>query len=263
MCPWIPADFFRDFLRIWSQSSGLDWDLRVDLTRSGPTRANYQAGDDPFTVGQAQAGILCAPTYLWGVENSPPRLCLAGWTPVFSDIQAPLYHSVVLVKKESPFQNLQDLRDAKWAFNDPCSLSGYFSVTTSLGGDTTELEARATFTGGHMESLAALMADDCHACAVDSNGWQIHRGRNKDWGAKLREVCHLGPFPTQPLVLSAMLQAEQIVHLRKSLESCVTDSLLWAPLKEEYGLVRFVKYQESDLKSLEERLDSSGPCSNS
>lgn len=254
LSPWLPAEFFRVLLRGWERHLEEPCELMLEERFSGPTRAQVAAGEDPLSSGQAEAGIICAPTYLWARRHNPPRVQLAGWVPVFQDLHRPVYHSLVLVPQDSPAQALSDLREAKWSFNDPCSLSGYHSVLASLGGDTSRLQARAVYSGGHEQSLALLASGHAEACAVDANGWFMRRkGAQHD---KLRVVAELGPFPAQPIVFSAAVGQERLQALATALESTVQDSRLLKKLQEEFGLVRFVASDEELLRDLSRVLES-------
>jgi ABC-type phosphate/phosphonate transport system substrate-binding protein len=254
MCPWLPESFFRDFLAVWSSRLGEECELVIDLTSSGPTHCQVKEGSDPLSQGQVEAGLICAPTYLWSSKNTPPRVNLAGWTPVFDDVERPVYHSVVLARKCLKAKRLEDLRDVRWCFNDPCSLSGYFSVTTSLGGNTKSLLSRAQFSGGHTQSVDLLLRGEADACAVDSNGWLIHRELRQKAQETLAEIAKLGPYPAQPIVFSQRLTEERRDRLQRSLTETVQNPILLETLNQKYGLVRFVPTEASDFSELHARL---------
>jgi len=255
MCPWVPAAFFEDILRAWSRELSEECNLLCDVTASGPSREQFQQGSDPLSSGRAEAGVICAPTLIWASQNQPPRLTLAGWTPVFEEVHRPIYHSLVIVRKDFPAESLEDLRRARWCFNDPCSLSGYFSILTSMDkDDAASLVKRARFSGGHMESLALVARGEADACAVDSNGWLIHgRDSNEAWSG-LRAIVKLGPFPTQPFVLSAAITPQRQRLLRQSLQRVAHDPTLLEHLRQRYSLVRFVPTRMEDFESLQRRL---------
>ena len=252
MSPWLPAPFFGQILDTWGHYLGEECELVIESRTSGPTREQVKTGSDPLSSGQVDAGILCAPTYLWARENDPPRVRLAGWVPVFQDLQEPVYHSLVLVPENSEAQCLEDLRDAKWCFNDPCSLSGYHSVLTSLDGNTGDLKAKAEFSGGHIQSIEMLLKGQAEACAVDANGWFIHRTLTAF--SRLRVVEQLGPFPAQPLVFSEALPEQRLQQLEDSLQRTAHDPQLLQRLHQQYGLVRFVPSSEKLLGELDGRL---------
>ena len=257
MCPWLPRSFFETLLQAWAEQAGEEWELLVDLSSSGPSIQELAEGTDPLSLGRAEAGLICAPTYIWGVRNVPPRVELAGWTPVFEDTDKPIYHSVVLAPTEHPATSLEDLKGARWCFNDPCSLSGYFSVLSSLeGNDTKALRSRATFTGGHTQSVEAVLGGQADACAVDSNGWALQKELRARASGKLKKVTTLGPFPTQPIVFSKALSSERRTHLRESLEATANNPDVVERLAKEFNLVRFVPHSHADFREVEEFLSN-------
>jgi len=70
------------------------------------------------------------------------------------------YHSVLVVKKDSPYQTLEDLKGKKLALADPNSTSGHQAPRYFLneqGIDIDKYFASATFSGSHENSLIGLM----------------------------------------------------------------------------------------------------------
>ena len=250
MCPWLPAEFFHDFLEAWSLAMGEPYELLLNLKASGPSQGQIRNGSDPLSVGEVDAGIICAPTYLWAANHRPARVQLAGWTPVFEDVNEPIYHSYVLVSANSEHTTLENLRTARWAFNDSCSQSGYFSVLTAFPGDTEELAEKSIFSGGHMQSLEALAQGRVDACAVDSNGWLINKELRERYKDKVRVLTKLGPFPAQPIVLSSSLSQDRTRKLTSALGHIIEDTDLLSKLREKYDLVRFVKTQSTHFENL-------------
>lgn len=254
MCPWLPEDFFHRLLSLWSERLEEDYELLLNFRSSGPTKRDFESGVDAFSSGLAEAGIICAPTYLWGRTPTPPRIELAGFTPVFEDLTTPVYYSVVLVRQDSGFEKLADLAEARWAFNDPCSLSGYFSVTSSLPQNKARIQELATFTGGHFQSVELLLNGGADACAVDSNGWLLQKALHKKSEGKLKALTRLGPFVAQPLVLATRTAPERKLRLKKTLEDLSQDKDALLELQRKWGLVRFVATNEEHFDLLKSQM---------
>lgn len=254
MCPWLPEAFFHRLVGHWSELVGEPYYLEANLLASGPSEIEYAHGTDPFTSGMADAGIICAPTYIWGSRLVPPRVKLAGYTPVFEEVTAPVFHSIVLARKDLPANGLEDLNSAKWGFNDPCSLSGYMSVTSSLQDRGARIRKRAIFTGGHQQSVELLLAGAIDCCAVDSNGWLLQPDLRERVLEVAREVCRLGPFVAQPLVLSASIPDRRQERLKSSLKALVEDESFLSDLRQEFGLKWFVPTRESHFEDLKTRI---------
>jgi hypothetical protein len=52
---------------------------------SGPERGSVNRSEDPFSLGEADVGFVCAPTYLRLRERKRPPAELLGVAPVFAD----------------------------------------------------------------------------------------------------------------------------------------------------------------------------------
>ncbi len=70
------------------------------------------------------------------------------------------YHAVVIVKKDSPFQTVEDLKGKRFAFADPNSTSGHQAPRYFLGEagiDADKHFGSATFSGSHENSVMGLV----------------------------------------------------------------------------------------------------------
>lgn len=79
------------------------------------------------------------------------------------------YHSVVVVKSDSPYQSIQDLRGKRFAFADPNSTSGHQAPRFFLneaGIDADVFFSSATFSGSHENSITALLNGTFDAVAT-------------------------------------------------------------------------------------------------
>ena len=70
------------------------------------------------------------------------------------------YHAVVIVKKDSPFQTVEDLKGKRFAFADPNSTSGHQAPRYFLGEagiDADKHFGSSTFSGSHENSVMGLV----------------------------------------------------------------------------------------------------------
>lgn len=71
------------------------------------------------------------------------------------------YYSVIAVRADSPYQKLDDLKGKSFAFADPNSTSGYavpsYYLSTVLGTSADEFFGETAFSGGHEQSVIALL----------------------------------------------------------------------------------------------------------
>jgi ABC-type phosphate/phosphonate transport system substrate-binding protein len=189
------------------QALGRPVRLESDPTRSGPVPGE----PDPFRSGSADLAFLCAPSYLWLAASAPPVVDLVPAAFVFDDPRAagrPVYFADVVVASRSRARTFDDLRGARWVYNDPASLSGYFSVLGELHerGEGLDFFRQARPVGSHHAALEEVASGTADCAAIDSNTLLLARRRGAC--SDLRVVQSLGPYPVQPIVVRADLGAE-------------------------------------------------------
>ncbi len=77
------------------------------------------------------------------------------------------YYSILTVKSDSPYKSLDDLKGKSIAFADPNSTSGYIVPMVSLtkaGIDPNEFFGKTGFSGGHEQSVRAVLKGTYDAC---------------------------------------------------------------------------------------------------
>jgi phosphonate transport system substrate-binding protein len=87
------------------------------------------------------------------------------------------YHSVVVVKAESPYKSLEDLKGKSLAFADPNSTSGFVAPAFFLREDGVNPETffgRTGFSGSHENSIIAILNGTYDAAAT----WWTNEERN-------------------------------------------------------------------------------------
>ena len=71
------------------------------------------------------------------------------------------YHSILAVRADSDYQSIEDVKGASFAFADPNSTSGYavpsYYLSTVLGTTADEYFGEVAFSGGHQQSVMALV----------------------------------------------------------------------------------------------------------
>jgi ABC-type phosphate/phosphonate transport system substrate-binding protein len=200
LAPGLPLALFEAVARRLARVLGLPACVTSDPTRSAPE----PEGPDPFRSGEADVGFLCAPGYLWLAARRPPAVELVPAAFVFDDPRAggrPVYFADLVVPSSSPARSLGELRGARWVYNDPCSLSGYFSVLAALEelGAGPGFFASARALGSHHLALRAVASGAADLAAIDSNVLLLERRRGGARG--VRVLTSLGPYPVQPVVV--------------------------------------------------------------
>ncbi len=246
LSPSLPAAFFEAVVSRLRRMMGCRASLRLETGLSGP------AGifDDPFSSGEADVGFMCAPPFVRLRELDPPPVELLG-APVFKDIRAsgrPVYFSEVVVRRDDPARSFRDLGQSSWAYNDACSLSGYYSLLDKLaqiGTDSRTLDLRHS--GSHLASIKQVAQGEVDAAAIDSNVLAIQFQLAPELRQQLRVVESWGPFPIQPVVVRSTMDAAIKDRLRTCLTT--TDPGGAGSSLTRFGLQRFVNVTDAHYDS--------------
>ncbi|MGB3681516.1 MAG: PhnD/SsuA/transferrin family substrate-binding protein [Rubrobacteraceae bacterium] len=216
LSPSIPAAFFEAVAFGTGRTMGCRTSLRLETEVSGPEAAF----GDPFSSGEADVGFMCAPPFVRLRELDSPSVELLG-APVFRDVRAsgsPVYFSEVVVRREDSARSFRDLGQRSWAYNDACSLSGYYSLLDKLaqiGADSRSLDFQHS--GSHLASIELLLGGEVDAAAIDSNVLAIQLQLVPELRQRLRVIESWGPFPIQPVVVRSSMDAAIKDRLRAGL----------------------------------------------
>ena len=240
LSPGIPRAFFEAVVEHVRQALGQRASLSVEPRVSGPMRG----AEDPFSRGEADVGFMCAPSLFWLLESADPPVALLPAAPVFRDDRAPgepVYFSELVVRADSPAESFLDLRGRSWAYNDPCSLSGYYNVLKRLAemGNDEGFFGRTCCSGSHLNSVGMVVRGEVDAAIIDSNVLRLKLRSAPEMRGRLRVIETWGPFPIQPVVLRSGLHRSLGEGLRTALLSIGEDSPV-APALADFGLERFV-----------------------
>lgn len=191
LAPSIPAEFFELVAKHIESSTGVATSISFEQAISGPLAGD----DDPFADARADVGFVCAPSVRFlGSEVAVLP------SPVPSDPRAngrPIYFADVVVRASSTFERFDDLRDTTWAYNDPNSKSGWFSMLERAG--DSHFFAKCVQSGSHLRSLDMVASGEADAAAIDSNVLRLNRRDD------LRVIETWGPFAIQPVIVRASI----------------------------------------------------------
>ncbi|MDU5425974.1 MAG: phosphate/phosphite/phosphonate ABC transporter substrate-binding protein, partial [Clostridiales bacterium] len=143
--------------------SFLDQELKIDTQLRNAS--DYSAITQGLLGGKVDVVLNMSPAAYASVYiNNPDAVDIIGMTA--DDMTgAHGYHSVVVVKADSPYQTLDDLKGKSFAFADPDSTSGYlipdFSFRQKLGGNVDNqydhFFSSITFSGGHEQDILGVL----------------------------------------------------------------------------------------------------------
>jgi ABC-type phosphate/phosphonate transport system substrate-binding protein len=248
MSPGFPESLFELLARI------MDVELHFERETSGPP-----ADEDPFRDGRFDLGWVCSTSFVdLALGDRDPSVRLAGvaWVPDDPDSQGrPVYFGDLCVAPGSGVEALADLAGARIACNDVVSLSGHHALRIAiegLGEDSRDF-AELVFTGGHHNSLDALLAGEVDACVVDSVV-RIGRGRHDAAVDDLRVIARLGPWPVQPLVARRDLDPELVAEVRQALLEANEDPEVVDALRDA-ALTRLVPVDDTHYAPVREAFE--------
>ena len=178
---------------------------------------SWQEQQRMLDTGAADLAFLCGLLYTQRAERLELLAAPVPAAPRYHD--RPIYFSDVIVRRESNFMRFEDLRGARWAFNDPGSFSGYALLRAQLAdlGEAGYFCGALAESGGHMRSLALVAGGGADAAAIDSLVLDLARARDPELAAQVRVVAALGPSPIPPAVAGRHVPAALRERLRNAL----------------------------------------------
>ena len=220
--------------------------LRVESRVSGPQKG----GECSSFAEEADVAFMCAPSFIWLRDLQPPPVELLGVLPVFDDERnqgQPVYFCDVVVRNDAPIHAFSELEGGSWAYNDACSLSGYYSLLNKLAeSDVDETYFDNIFcSGSHLDSIEAVLGGEADAAAIDSNVLRIRHREVPALHKKLRVIESWGPYPIQPVVVRSALHPQLKRRLRTAFLATEQDHRTSRSLKQ-FGLSRFVTVGQED-----------------
>lgn len=178
-------------------------------------RDNYAEMNKLLAAGGVDTAFVCAGPYVEGREQFGLQLLAM---PLVNG--KPVYHSYIIVPKESPAKRLEDLRGKSFAFTDPQSNSGKLVPTYLLARRKQTPESffgKVAYTYGHDKSIAAVAENLVDGAAVDSLIWEYLRRTKPELTDKTRIIDVSDPYGIPPLVVRKDLPVELKEKILKTL----------------------------------------------
>lgn len=168
------------------------------------------------------------------------------------------YQVYAIVKSDSPFQKLADLKGKKVAHVSPTSNSGNLAprVFFAEQGLKPDEDYKPVMSGGHDKSILGVSLGDYDAAAVASDIFDRMAARGQVKADAFRILWKSQVFPTTGFVMSHDLKPE----LQKKITDCMVSYKFSDELKKEYaGMDRFLPISYKDTwKPIREVAERSG-----
>jgi ABC-type phosphate/phosphonate transport system substrate-binding protein len=153
-------------------------------------------------------------------------------TPVYATnggLPAGDYRSVVIVKANSPYASLSDLKGKKAGVNDMGSNSGMnaFRAAVASAFPTNVLRdgifATVKVTGGHLNSVRMVASGEIDVAAIDSVSYDLITENYPDLAKNTRVLMDTPAAPGLPLITSAQTDDATIEKMRAAIKDTVTN----------------------------------------
>jgi phosphonate transport system substrate-binding protein len=244
-----PKETF-DYYRQVSDYIGRHLGKNVQLIQ----RKTYGEINELIGKGQIDLAFICSGPYALSKERYGFELLA---TPVVKGSQ--LYHSYLIVNKDSPFQRLEDLKGLVFAFTDPESNTGKLVPTywlSEMGERPETFFSKTIFTYSHDNSILAVARKLVDGASVDGLIWEYYNGKNPMFTSKTRIIKKSRPYGIPPLVASRHTSSELKERARRVLVSMHRDPEGKKSLSE-LMIDRFISPQEQwydGIREMEKKL---------
>ena len=204
LAPGIPLGLYTTLVRQLTDALGEPIELTSDARFSGPSADEA----NPLIDGDFDLAFICGPSYL----RLADQVQLVPAAPVFDDPRTqgrPEYFAEVVVAADRTERSVHELTDARFAYNDPASLSGRLAVLAHLGSMAPPQFAGMAQSGSTEASLELISTGLADVCSVDSDVWRRLTSERPELLRCFRVLESLGPFPIQAVVASHRLGAQR------------------------------------------------------
>jgi len=188
----------RETLRLYSEF--LDYlSAKVSRPVELVQRRTYAEINELVRYGRCDLAFVCDGAFVEGEREFGMQLLVI---PVIRG--ETVYHSYIIVPRDSLVASIADLKGKVFAFSDPLSTSGYFYPTGLLqqAGMTPErFFSRHIFTYSHDNSIRAVAQKLVDGAAVDSLVYDYMAARDPQYMAQVKVIHKSPPYGIPPIVL--------------------------------------------------------------
>jgi phosphonate transport system substrate-binding protein len=212
----------------------------------------YTSINQMLEAGAVDYGFICGYPYILAHDQPVPKVQLVA-APVPKDpryLNKPVYFSDLVVRKDSPFKSIQDLRGRTYVYNEETSNSGYNMPRSYLVklGLTQGFFGKVLRSGSHEASIRMVAQGQADASFVDSLVLDYDRAKGFPDATAVHVIESLGPAATVPFVLSTAA-APMAAPIKARLLTMHEDPRGRAILDEGF-LERFAEVTDADYDGL-------------
>ncbi len=166
-------------------------------------RETYEEVNIMVKNNKLDIALVCSGAYVDGHDEFGMELLVA---PVAYGKS--VYHSYIIVPKNSEAESWEDLRGSVFAFTDPMSNSGKLSPTYQLARQNETIEnffKKYIYTYSHDRSIEMVAHNLVDAAAVDGLIWEFFNVTNPSLTSRTKIIDRSEPYGIPPIVVPAGL----------------------------------------------------------
>ena len=210
-------------------------------------REDYEEINDLLKSGGVDAAFVCSGPYVDGHRDFGLEL-----------IAAPLaygktvYYSYIIVSKDSPIRNFEELRGKTFAFTDPMSNTGTLVPTYMLAKMKETPDSffkKYVFSHSHDKSIKAVSQGIVDGAAVDSLIWDYLDHRGPAFTSKTRIILKSSAYAIPPVVVRPGLAPEIKRRLKHVILTAHLDKR-GASILREMAIEKFVAIDDAAYDSI-------------
>lgn len=185
------------------------------------TGQSYGEVDKMLDAGAVEVAFVCGLPYVLKHDANKDSVHLLA-APVMKAARygkKPKYFSDLIVRKDSKFKKLEDLRGATFVYNEESSNSGYNLPRYKMLklGLTQGFFGKVIRSGSHEESIRLVATGKADASYVDSLVIDFDRETGNGWASEVKVLDSLGPAGIPPVVVSGKVSAEVRQRIKQAL----------------------------------------------
>jgi phosphonate transport system substrate-binding protein len=169
-------------------------------------RRTYEEMDSLLEQGEVQVAFICAAPYVKNREKFGVELLVAP-----SVNGRPIYHSYIIVHKDSPLKSFADLKGKVFAFTDPKSNTGKLYPSYLLRTMNTAPEKyfkRHMYSYSHNKSIELVAKHVVDGAAVESLVYEYMIKTGSPYARQTRIIKRSPPYGTPPVVVTKDVNPE-------------------------------------------------------
>lgn len=222
--------------------------------------ANYNTLIDEMASKQVDVGFLPPTAYVLAHEKKAADVILQAQRYAVkengsnSDQFIDTYKSIIIVKKDSQINSIQDLKGKKIAWQDTASTSGYIypaAEIKKIGIDPTK-ELQGVTIKGHDKAVLAVLKGDVDAAAVFEDARNNVKKDKPDVFNQTKIIYRTQGIPNDTISVRSDMDKEWKDKIAKAFTDIAKNPEGLKIIKDTYDHVGYIKSQDSNFEIIRE-----------